>query len=540
MTSNRAISTRSLQQLVASAIKHSAVEVSFAIGQEKSSGKTGATLRFRLADNRSSELEIPTTSVELATEILQRVRLFPALAPTKVRSGLLRTEFSSLVSDCEATFYRHGPKDALSKIVLSNFLVDAPDRAGFWLGFDDADGEKLKNLLQTNNGVIFVWDENINGRANALAALKSACPEAETIPLVEAIADDLTFLERAKSKWVFAGVGGKDPFFLLQALQSFSLAKREVIRGVVFQSEMKRNCISCREEIGEPRDELVKSIVKPGTKVIIGHGCALCDDKGWIGDFSVASLIAFEGEVKKLFLTDASLPDLLEQIKLEGFYLPYEYAVRSLTLGECTEEVLTRSLSRPPKNYRLRVPRIDRDVESDAASVTETGRFVISNEFFSTSTPNDAPIRGADVFAAMKRDSQPDLPAIERASQGRILVIDDDPDQRAILGKVFEMAGYSVSAAADGIDGIMTATQQNPSVILVDLMMPDIDGRETIRRLRQNNSTKHVPIIALTAYPDPEVEYELLDAGADDFCPKSVSKKVLLKRIEKVTGRAIR
>ena len=116
------------------------------------------------------------------------------------------------------------------------------------------------------------------------------------------------------------------------------------------------------------------------------------------------------------------------------------------------------------------------------------------------------------------------------------MVIDDDPDQRAILGKVFEMAGYQVSSAADGIDGIVSAVQNLPELILVDLMMPDVDGRETIRRLRENPSTKEIPIVALTAYPDSEVEYDLLDAGANDFCPKSVSKKVLLKRVEKLKG----
>jgi CheY-like chemotaxis protein len=65
-------------------------------------------------------------------------------------------------------------------------------------------------------------------------------------------------------------------------------------------------------------------------------------------------------------------------------------------------------------------------------------------------------------------------------------------------------------------------------------MMPDLDGRETVRRLKKNSDTSNIPILALTAYPDPDVEYGLLKAGANDFCSKAVAKKVLLKRIARL------
>ena len=122
------------------------------------------------------------------------------------------------------------------------------------------------------------------------------------------------------------------------------------------------------------------------------------------------------------------------------------------------------------------------------------------------------------------------------ASDGKplLLVIDDDADQRAILRRVFEIAGYRVEVAADGIDGIVSAVRLVPKLIIVDFMMPELDGRETIRRLKGGPTTGAIPVVALTAYADPDVELGLLQAGADDFCPKSVSKQVLLKRVQRL------
>jgi CheY-like chemotaxis protein len=117
-----------------------------------------------------------------------------------------------------------------------------------------------------------------------------------------------------------------------------------------------------------------------------------------------------------------------------------------------------------------------------------------------------------------------------------LLVIDDDPDQRSILRKVFELEGYRVETASDGVDGIVSANRIQPTVIIVDFMMPDLDGRETIQRLKASPATAEIPIVALTAYADPDVEFGLLKAGADDFCAKSVSKKVLLRRIQRLVS----
>lgn len=162
---------------------------------------------------------------------------------------------------------------------------------------------------------------------------------------------------------------------------------------------------------------------------------------------------------------------------------------------------------------------------------------------------NEQPIRGAEAFL-VSSNNKPKFDADDIAlselntekekavrparDKSLLLVIDDDADQRTILKRVFEMAGYQVEVAEDGIDGIVSATRLQPELIIVDFMMPELDGRETIRRLKQGERTSVIPVVALTAYADPDIELGLLQAGADDFCPKSVSKQVLLKRVERL------
>lgn len=136
------------------------------------------------------------------------------------------------------------------------------------------------------------------------------------------------------------------------------------------------------------------------------------------------------------------------------------------------------------------------------------------------------------VREGLTRDADDGLPPPQKRET--LLVIEDDADQRAILQKIFEREGYVVEVAQDGIDGLVTASRIIPSVIIVDFMMPEMDGGETIRRLRSNPLTAKIPVVVLTAYPSTDVEYNMLQAGADDFCAKSISKKVLLKRIQRL------
>ncbi len=117
----------------------------------------------------------------------------------------------------------------------------------------------------------------------------------------------------------------------------------------------------------------------------------------------------------------------------------------------------------------------------------------------------------------------------------RILVIDDDPSIRSLFKRGLGYEGFTVDLAESGELGLVSARDNVPDLIILDVMMPGIDGFEVLRRLRAAGDT--IPVIMLTAKDANESQIEGLDAGADDYVLKPVSFDVLLARIRAVQRR---
>jgi class 3 adenylate cyclase len=113
----------------------------------------------------------------------------------------------------------------------------------------------------------------------------------------------------------------------------------------------------------------------------------------------------------------------------------------------------------------------------------------------------------------------------------RILVVDDVAENREILQMRLESQGYEVATAVDGEDGLAKIASTSPDVILLDVMMPRLDGFEVCRRLRADQAAPFVPIILLTARAETKDLVEGLDAGADDYLFKPVEHATLVARV---------
>jgi two-component system phosphate regulon response regulator PhoB len=119
-----------------------------------------------------------------------------------------------------------------------------------------------------------------------------------------------------------------------------------------------------------------------------------------------------------------------------------------------------------------------------------------------------------------------------------ILVVDDEEDILELIGFNLARAGFEVTCVDSGEKALATARSTRPSLIVLDLMMPRVDGFEVCRRLRERDDTRHVPIIILTARDEDDDIVRGLEHGADDYVTKPFSPKVLIARIEAVLRRA--
>ena len=122
-------------------------------------------------------------------------------------------------------------------------------------------------------------------------------------------------------------------------------------------------------------------------------------------------------------------------------------------------------------------------------------------------------------------------------SKPRVLVVDDDRAVRDSLRRSLEFNGYEVVLAADGAEALVTLGAQHPDVVVIDVMMPRLDGIETTRALRASGND--VPVLVLTARDAVGDRVEGLDAGADDYLTKPFALQELLARIRALLRRVV-
>jgi two-component system, OmpR family, phosphate regulon response regulator PhoB len=119
-----------------------------------------------------------------------------------------------------------------------------------------------------------------------------------------------------------------------------------------------------------------------------------------------------------------------------------------------------------------------------------------------------------------------------------VLIIEDEPDIRGLLAFHLEREGYVVTKSSNGAQGLHLARSAPPDLILLDLMLPEMDGLEVCRRLRQDPVTQAVPLVMLTARGD-EVDRVLgLELGADDYVVKPFSPREVVARVRAVLRRS--
>lgn len=116
----------------------------------------------------------------------------------------------------------------------------------------------------------------------------------------------------------------------------------------------------------------------------------------------------------------------------------------------------------------------------------------------------------------------------------KILYVEDNEDNIYMLSRRLRREGYEVDIARTGGEGVAMARDELPDLVIMDLVLPEMDGFEAARQLRSGDETGHIPIIALSASVLPEHRHRAIDAGCDDFETKPVDFSSLLGKIERL------
>ncbi len=113
----------------------------------------------------------------------------------------------------------------------------------------------------------------------------------------------------------------------------------------------------------------------------------------------------------------------------------------------------------------------------------------------------------------------------------KILLVEDNELNRDMLSRRLKRQGFEVILAEDGQSGLELAHSESPDLILMDMSLPVLDGWEATRRLKADERTHHIPIMALTAHAMPDDRNQAFEAGCDDYGTKPVEMPELLRKI---------
>ncbi len=276
----------------------------------------------------------------------------------------------------------------------------------------------------------------------------------------------------------------------------------DTLRGILAQRLVRTACPECSVPVqGELTAEEARLAEEYGVRPVVrAVGCAACGEMGYLGRVPLVEVINITPEVRTLVAEGADSPAIMRVAKKGGYRSLREVGAIRVAQGETTLEELERVLG-------------DVGGEGEAFLASKTG------------TP------GAQGETDSHREGA--------SSSPRILLVDDDGANRTIARALLEREGFFVEEAEDGVEAIECLRKVGDfNLVVLDLDLPRKGGREVLAEIRGNMATVGLPVLVLTGTSDPETEFELMDAGADDYVRKPFDPRRFTSRVRAVLRRA--
>jgi len=203
---------------------------------------------------------------------------------------------------------------------------------------------------------------------------------------------------------------------------------------------------------------------------------------------------------------------------------PYEYVVEIAAAARVRRVALTHHDPGHDDDALREIERLGREIAAGRGSATEVLCAYEGCEIELTASAAPAAARVSDATA--------------RLGGSRILIVDDDPGLRLLARRALDKDGHSLREASDGAEGLERIADWRPDLVVLDLVMPEMDGLEVLRRLRAEPATKLLPVLVLTAHADETSTRAGFDVGATDYLTKPFSMPQLAARVRACLARA--
>ena len=443
--------------------------------------------------------------------------------PGKIRRLLLAPEQGPrLMADLTSTRVAGTANPATT---IHNFAAERVRPLIDQLALSDSDRTLLQGAVTAPTGIVLCNTapraHTIDGRA-ILLALR---PDATYLPSCAAESSALAALKLAETSLVVVGVNGDDAaemaFNFLGLFgtdqDSFEVASRRLVASFVY-SRIRKVCSACARSTNiDPRTrERLPEVLRDRVKETysFGRGCDHCGHSAYYGYIGLTSIVGFDDELRHRISKDTGIIELTQEAYTRGTRSLIEDGLLKISNGLASfEEVLSVASKCSPAF-----------VKAITASKTRV-----------TVPMATSPRKSIEALAAELKAGA--IAATPPPAKRKLLLIEDDRDQRKVLEMILQSAGYELLTAGDGVEGFEVLSRETVDLIICDVMMPNMNGAQFIKNLRVDPKYAELPVLMLTAVSNAEAEYTLLSHGADDYCEKTVKRKVLLKRIERLLER---
>ena len=244
-------------------------------------------------------------------------------------------------------------------------------------------------------------------------------------------------------------------------------------------------------------------------------GCKDCEFTGYKGRTGLYSLLLVNDEIRQIIRRGGSEEEIESTARASGMVGLYQAGRELIERGVTTVEEIERVIGRHEIFYSRAEPEFAPDHPAAKSGSSDTLDDLLGSF-----------VEGAEQAFNSIQDGS--------TAKKKVLYIDDDENLRQVLSHGLSTAGFEVYQANSALDGLGQAVLLKPDIIVSDLVMPGMDGRELLQQLKASDETKSIPVVMLTSAETEENEIALLQLGAHDFVRKSSSPAVLAARLSRV------
>ena len=302
------------------------------------------------------------------------------------------------------------------------------------------------------------------------------------------------------------------------------------LSAVLAQRLVRTICSACREEYEPPAAVVKKVEAAMGDAFSFtfyhGRGCGECNGTGYKGRMGIHELLVVSPEVREIIRSQgASEVRIRQAARKEGFRTLLEDALEKMKQGLTSVEEVERVVVFAPGDKETPPPcaACGRALEPGWKACPFCGNR-------SDGTPEPAGPRILPV-------APPAASSSESLAGTKILLVDDEEETTRPLAVYLLKNKFSVTTAANGREALEAVAKDRPDILLTDVLMPEMDGLELVRRLRRDAGTSFLPVIVFSRKSDVADRLKGFEAGSDDYLPKPFDPEEMLQRVKAVLRR---